>query len=114
VLEFDKTETLLAILGSSGGRASLSQENGKNLLRLVMLEPSAGIADADLLALLREVSEGYEISISLSVPKNASLSVLPDSVPSARLVVQGKKVSFAARLADLVSLKEGLVLEISW
>jgi hypothetical protein len=79
-----------------------------------MLEPSGGIADADLFALLREMSEGYEISISLSAPKNASLSVLPASVPSARLVSQGKKVSFAAGLADLVNIKEGLVLEISW
>jgi hypothetical protein len=113
VLEFDKTEALLAFLGSSGGRASLSQENGKNLLRLVMLEPSGGIADADLLALLREVSQGYEINISLSTPKNASLSVLPDSV-LARLVSQGKKVSFTAGLADLTGLKEGLVLEMSW
>jgi hypothetical protein len=113
-LTFDNTDALLAFLGGSGGTASLAQENGKNLLRMVMLEPSGGISDADLISLLRETSDGYEIGISLSAPKNASLAALPNSVPSARLVSQGKKVSFAAGLADLVGLKDGLLLEIRW
>jgi hypothetical protein len=113
-LEFKNTDALLAFLDSTGNtRATLVQENGKNILRLTLLSPSSAIANPDLLSLLGEISAGYEINLSLSAPKTASLAV-PPSVPAARLVSQGKKVSFAAGLTDIIGLNEGLVIEISW
>ena len=113
-LEFKDNGALLAFLDSTGGHASLIQDNGKNTLRLVFADPSAGINDEDLLSLLREISAGYEICFSLSAPGGANLSVSPASFSAARLVSQGKKVSFAIGLGDLLGLKDGLAVEIVW
>jgi hypothetical protein len=38
----------------------------------------------------------------------------PPSVPAAKLSSGGKKASFSIGLGELLSLDEGLVLEISW
>jgi len=113
-LDFKDPAALLAFLDSTGSRASLVQKDGKNILRLVLLDPVKDAIDADLLSLLREVSAGYEINISLTAPKDATLSVIPPAVPAARIVPQGKKVSFAMDMGELVSLKDGLILEIVW
>jgi hypothetical protein len=118
VLEFTDTAALLAFLDSTGSRASLTQENGKNLLRLELLALDAAAPysamNADLVSLLREVSAGYEIGISLSAPKTATLAVIPPSVMAARVVPQGKTVSFAIGVAELLDLGSGLALEIRW
>jgi len=118
-LEFKNTAALLAFLDSTGSRASLIQENSNlpqtvNVMRLVLLEASGIRTNTDLLSLLREVSAGYELSVSLSAPKNATLSFVPSSVPAARVVPRGKKVSFAIDMRDLLELNEGLALEIVW
>jgi hypothetical protein len=118
VLEFKDTAALLAFLDTTGSRASLVQENRNsqtaNVLRLVLLDPSDGPAHADILSLLRQVSAGYDLSISVSTPKNATLAVTPSSVPAARVVSRGKKVSFAIGMGDLLELDEGLAVEVSW
>ena len=111
-LDFRDTAALLAFLDSTGSRASLVQEGGKNTLRLVLLDPLNDDIDADLLSLLREVSAGYEISLSFTAPKGAALSVVPPSVSAERAV--GKKVSFTIGTGELVSLRDGLALEIAW
>jgi hypothetical protein len=113
VVEFKNTAALLSFLDSTGSHASLVQDNGKNVLRLVLLDPASAVTDGDLLSLLKEISAGYQISFGLSAPKDASLIVTPP-VPSARLVPQGKKVSFAIDVGELLTLENGLVIEISW
>ena len=113
-LEFRETAALLAFLDGTGSHASLSQDNGRNLLRLKLLDPLPHAVDADLISLLKENSEGYEISFSLNAPKSASLAVIPSSVPSARLVSGGNKVSFTIATGELFDLTEGLVLEFAW
>ena len=114
-LDFENTGALLSFLDITAGHVSLSRDkNGNNLLRLVMLDPSSSIDNTDLISLLREISAGYEIRISLSAPKNADLSVIPPSVPASQLVSHGKKVTFAIASGELVDLKDGLALEISW
>jgi len=118
VLEFKDTAALLAFLDSTGRHASLIQEKRNsqavNVLRLVLLESSANPANSDLLSLLQEVSAGYEMSVSVSTPKNAALSVIPPSIPAARMVSGGKKVSFSIDMKDLLELNQELVLEIVW
>ena len=113
-LDFKDTAALLAFLDSTGSRASLVQENGKSTLRLVLLDPATDAIDADLLSLLEEISAGYDISISFTAPKDAALSVIPPSVSAARIMSQGKKVSFVIGTGELVGLKDGLELEIVW
>jgi hypothetical protein len=115
-LEFGNTDALTAFLDSTGAAVSFVLRTalpaGRTTLRLVLLEPAES-ADADLLALLREISEGYEISVSLTAPGNASLTVTPP-VPEARVVTGGRRVSFAVGTGVLFGLKEGLELEIGW
>jgi hypothetical protein len=113
-LDFKDTSALLAFLDDAGSRAALVQDGAGSLLRLTVLEPSGSVTDPDLLSLLREISEGYEFSISFSLPRNASVGMIPVSVPAAKLVSNGKNVSFSVSIGELISLKEGLVLEIRW
>jgi len=109
-LEFSNIDALLAFLDSTGSR---TYRTGPNRLSLRLLDPSPAI-NADLVSLLQEVSAGYEIGISLSAPSNAQLAVIPSSVQAARLVSQGRTVSFAIATGDIFNLHEGLALEISW
>jgi hypothetical protein len=112
-VEFSDTAGLVAFMDSTGNRASFVQENGKNVLRLVLVEPSVNAANAELISLLREISEGYSVGISLSAPGDASLALIPQ-VAAARLVSQGRKVSFAIDMGDLMGLENGLALEMRW
>jgi len=113
-LDFKDTAALLAFLDSAGSRASLVQDGGKNILRLVLLDPSTDIIDADLLSLLEKISAGYDLSVSFTAPKGAVLSIIPPSVSDARLVPQGKKVSFTIGMGELIGLRDGLALEIRY
>ena len=114
VLEFRDTAALLAFLDSSGGGATLTQKDGKNLLRLVFRDSSAAIDNADLKSLLKEISAGYGINVSLRAPAGARITTFPPSVPAATIVSGGKKVSFSIGVADFIDLDDGLTLEIAW
>jgi len=113
-LDFKDTGALLAFLDSSGSRAVMVQEGQGSMLRLNLLDPSDGISNPDLLSLLQEVSGAYELVITLNLPKNASLTTIPASIPSAKLISSGKKVSFTIGMGELLGMKEGLTLEIRW
>jgi hypothetical protein len=113
-LDFKDTTALLSFLDSAGGRASFIQENGQSTLRFVLSDPKADAIDADLLSLIREVSAGYDISVSFTAPQEAALSVIPPHVSAARIVPQGKKVSFAIGTGELVGVRDGLAIEIRW
>jgi len=113
-LDFKDTNALLTFLDSTGSRAALVHDGTGSLLRLTVLEPSGMVTAPDLPSLLRQISEGYEFSISFSLPRNASVVMIPSSVPAAKLVSNGKKVSFSISTGELLSLKEGVGLEIRW
>lgn len=108
-LGFAGTDALLAFLGSEG---TLTQDGAGSLLRLTILEPSK-VSNSDLLSLLRENSEGYDFNISFNLPRNAGIEMIP-SVPAAKLISKGKKVSFSISMKELFGLKDGLVLEIKY
>jgi len=109
-LKFQNTASLLAFLDYTGSSASFNPDT--RVMRLVLLDTAAD-ADADLNSLLRDVFSGYTMDMSFTVPKNASLTLFPP-VAAAKLVTQGKKVSFSIGMGDLVTLAEGLMLEVSW
>jgi len=111
-LDFKDTAALLAFLDRS--HATLVQEGTGSFLRLTLLEPSGGITNPDLLALLQEISGGYEFNISFTLPKNADIKMIPETVPAAKLVSHGKKASFSIGMSELLNLKDGLALEIRW
>jgi hypothetical protein len=112
-LDFKDTGALLAFLDNTGSRASLVQTGESRVLRLVLMEPSETIKDPDLLTLLRETSEGYNFSVSFNLPGNAGITMIPQ-VPAAKLEAKGKKVSLSIGMGELISLKDGLALEIRW
>jgi hypothetical protein len=117
-LEFKDMHALVDFLYGTGSFfAVLSipvKEGEGSLLSLYLLEPSEAVTDPDLLSLLQQISKGYEFNISFSLPRNASVTTIPASVPAAKLVSSGKKASFSISMGELLSLKEGLVLEIRW
>ena len=115
-LDFSDTDALLAFLDNTGTRATLAQANGRNVLRLVVLDPSPPIESAELLSLMREASHGYQISFNINLPRNAAIAMIPANVPapSARTQSSGSTVSFAVATGDLPAITEGLVLEITW
>jgi len=113
-LDFKDTTALLAFLDSAGSHAAMPQEGTNSLLRLTILDPSDGISNPDLLSLLREVSGGYELVITLNLPRNATLTTIPASIPAAKLVSSGKKVSFTIGMGELLTLGDGVALEIRW
>ena len=113
VLDFSDTDALLAFLDITGTRASFVQENGRSMLRLVVLEPSPQIENAELLSLLRDAFSGYAIRINLNVPRNASLVTIPASTPAAT-ELNGRNVSFVVGTGEIPAITEGLALEVSW
>ena len=112
-LEFNDTGALVTFLDKSGTQTYFSRENG-NKLHITLLDPGMAVSDADLSSLVRDISDGYEIGISLNAPKNAILSTVPTDIKAAKLVSQGKTVSFSIGLAELLALNEGLALEVTW
>lgn len=119
-MEFKTIDALLAFLDYSGTCASFKQENGGNRLFLELVSGGAANVDGDLLALLREVSGGYQVRISFTAPGGALLALAtgaenkPYNGTAARLVPQGKKVSLSIETGELLSLPEGLGVEITW
>jgi len=117
-LDFKDAAALLAFLDSAGNHASIARENGKpsstSTLRFVLTDPASDAIDADLMSLLQEISAGYEMSVNLTAPKEATLSVIPSTTPAKRLVPKGKKVSFTIEMGELISLRDGVALEIVW
>lgn len=113
VLEFSDTSALLNFLDSSGTEAVLSQENGKNKLKLSLRNPSAGVVNADFIRLMQDLTAGYNFYISMNVPKGADLSSLP-AVPAAKTVAHGKKVSYNVDMAEFIKFGEDVELVIVW
>ena len=113
-LDFSDTAALLAFLDTTGSHATFTHLADTYLLRLSLLDPSPQAISDDLVSLLKEVCEGYDLRISLIVPRNASIAMFPANVEGAKLVSHGKKVSFTIAMGEMLSLSEGLVLEMKW
>jgi hypothetical protein len=113
-LDYRDSNALLAFLDNTGSGATLIENREGRLFRLTILEPSGGVSNPDLLSLLKEVSSGYELGLSFNLPEDAAITTIPESIPAAKLVSKGKKASFTIGMGELLSMNEGLVLEIRW
>jgi hypothetical protein len=118
-IDFVSLEALLPFLDAAGEGASLGQAGGKTSLRLSLSQGSGGI-EPELLSLVEAVSQGYEVAISLSGPKDTALALFDhagkpiQALGGAEWVKSGKKASLAIPIPQLLSLKEGLELEFTW
>jgi len=113
-LAFDNIEALVVLLNGGANAASFSTENGQNRLRLTLAEPEKQALSGDMLSLLKMISSPYEISCSLSVPKEANLTFNPGDIPFTQLTAKGRKVSFSIGTGEILELKDGLVVDIKW
>jgi len=119
-LEYDNSEALLKFLDPTGRRASISTDNQSGKLDLIINEVVSSSYDADLLALARQVSTGYGVSISFSAERNSSLSFTngegrtTPAPESAQTVTSGRKTSLSIGLMDLLEIEDGLGVSFSW
>ena len=121
-LDFSNTDALLKFMNpaSGGKRASINSGGGSVSFKIVFTEPASNEINADLLELMKQVSNGYKLKISFNTPKDSVMTFTdgngkPISPPEkAEAVLKGKKVSFSIDTAELLQLKEGLGVELKW
>lgn len=118
-LAFASTDALMGFLDSTGRSATLSKENGSNVL-ILRLSEGGGPLDPDLEKLVKTVFKGYTIDMSFTPPTvptlsfvNGSLQTIPSSPTGKGSVTQGAAV-FNAEVGDILNLKDPLILKISW
>ncbi|MDR2536292.1 MAG: hypothetical protein LBD29_09720 [Treponema sp.] len=118
-LEFSDPAGLVRFLDATGQRAVLSQENGKYRLSLTLFSGSGQI-DPDLMALFTAVSQGYSLRLTLTAPREGTLSVYDSTgnplgnVSAITIVPKGKTVSFKSLISDIFTLSNGAKLELTW
>jgi hypothetical protein len=118
-LAFSSLEALTRFLDATGQRASLVKEKGNYHLSLTLTSGSDQL-DPDLLTLFTTVSQGYSVSLSLTTPKEGTLSLYDSQgnplgdLPGITRVPKGKKVSFMSPLGDLFALKGGVGMAFIW
>jgi hypothetical protein len=116
VLDFKDIQSLISLLGSN--QASFTSANGNKL----HFNLSNGIfeANADLLELLQQVSTGYEFNLGFTAPAKASLSFTDAAgkeippPPSVKLIQTEKKITLSITMNELLKLRQGLGLNLSW
>ncbi|GHV66454.1 hypothetical protein AGMMS49928_01160 [Spirochaetia bacterium] len=118
-LEFSRPEALVRFLDPLGEGASYTEQDGKKRLTL-NLGGAPENADPQLLELFKTVTEGYEIILKFSLPKDGQ-ALLRDRQGNSRTVPAGveisgpgKKPSFKAPLSVILSDTQGFSLEIVW
>ncbi|MDR1239063.1 MAG: hypothetical protein LBK27_03035 [Treponema sp.] len=118
-LAFDHTGALIPFLAGTGQGASFTEAEGKKQLTLI-LYPGVPDADPELLALVREISRTYRVSLSFSAPGATELAftdgagrplAAPEGVELRR---RGKTAAFSIDTGELLCSPEGLGLVFSW
>jgi len=119
-LEYDNIEALLSYLDPSGTKVSLNRKNQSGGFNLIFNEPSDDKYDQNVLDIMRVMFDGYDFALSFSAEGNSKLSLTdgegnemspPDTV---KVVSSGKKVSLSSNIMELVTITEGLGVNISW
>ncbi|GHU59093.1 hypothetical protein FACS189444_3810 [Spirochaetia bacterium] len=125
-IEFSDMEGLAAFLDASGQRAVLNQTNGSSALTLTLAAPAdatnggSAALDPELLVLASDALAGYTYALNFTLPSAPSVAFFNgtgaklDTSPAGEVTINGNKLGFSAPMADLVAVKEGLILEIRW
>jgi hypothetical protein len=115
-LDFDNIEALLNLIDPTGTNVSY---NGS--LNIILNKKISSEINPDLLELVQQVSSGKTISISFSVSGAASRLTFTNGegieIPppeTAKIVQEGRKVSFTIDTGELFNLTDGLGLLFSW
>jgi len=114
-LEFDNPQALLKFLDPSGTRARYYE----NRLDITLLEADLKY-DKDLLDLVKQVSAGYNFSISFSADSNSVMTITDGTgkeikpPADSQFVQSGKKVSWSTGISEIFSFTNGLAVSFIW
>ena len=128
-VQFNNTDTLLALLSPESTGAPIIAEKKQNIITLILNDSSldsndknknAAQYDKELLELAGTMFEGYNFSISFSAPGNSALTFTDGSgnevqkPSSVEAVTNGRRVSMSIGIMDLVEKREGLGVRFNW
>jgi hypothetical protein len=119
-LEFKDTGALLKFLDPAGKRASITSENGSNILRITLNEKASQRINSDLLDLMKQVSQGYSVRLSFAAQGSSTMAITDGDgkavipPPRTQVVSSGKKVSMLIDTGEILSGENGLGVIISW
>jgi hypothetical protein len=120
-LHFGDTGALLKFLDALGTGASLTRENGRNLLALDF-GGEEGPADPALAELAMGMLAGYSLSLAIDAGAEGELFLVDrngktretESLPAGWVLRGGRKMFFSAPMGDLLTGPEALRLRILW
>ena len=119
-LQFNDIDSLLTFLDAAGEKAVFQGGEQKKLI--VTLNQGAQRQSPEMEALIAQITQGYRVALSMSVPSNAAAALLdgegsplkPESMNSVSLVSRGKKASCSLPLETVLSAEKGIRVEFSW
>ncbi|MDR2070499.1 MAG: hypothetical protein LBP81_03650 [Treponema sp.] len=117
-LNFADTDALIRFLDASGLRASVSRENSRNRLSL-LLTGGGGRIEPELGELVSAASQGYFLALSFSLPSEAELALKDGegrrlNPPQGWTLSGGRRPSFSAPVGEIFLFDGPLYLEIDW
>jgi hypothetical protein len=115
-LEFSTIDDLLRFMDASGQRADYIP--GQKKMSFVLNSGDTVSRTPEMISLLSQISQGYNVAISMSFPSGGTVSVLnaggrPSSA-GAVVQQQGRKVSCSLPLETVLSDEQGITLEFRW
>ena len=116
-MEFSSIRGLLSFLDAGGRRSSFSGDGDSGSLVLTLSEGGES-KNAAFSQLFADVSDGYRVKMSMSLPKEGSLAVLDRRGNSLglgnELQTRGKNLTCSFSLSEVISAAEGISLNFSW
>jgi hypothetical protein len=115
-LEYDNTQALLKFLDPSGKRSSFSEGR----LDIVLYEAGLYNFDDELFDLVRQVSAGYNFTISFSAGKDSTMTLTDGAgneikpPADSQFVQSGRKVSWSTSISEILELTNGLGVSFRW
>jgi hypothetical protein len=110
-LQFTDMDALLRFLDAAGEKAAYVRENAANRLTFTLSRGGGG-GSRELEELFAQVSQGYKVNISLSLPSEGTLTA--PSLEGAEIHPRGKKLSCSLPLGAVLSSREELSLDFRW
>jgi hypothetical protein len=115
-LEFSTMDDLLMFMDASGQRADYVP--GQKKLSFALSPGNTASRTPEMNSFLSQISQGYNVAISMSFPSEGTVSVLNarGMASGARAIVQqqGRKVSCSLPLETVLSDEQGVTLEFRW
>ena len=113
-LQFANMEVLVRFFDPSGERAVYEKSGASSqlLFNLGGADRAGLSANSPVANFFKSVSEGYYVNISMTLPVEGTLDA--PSLPEAKLVTAGKKLSCSIPLGAVLLSREDFILKFRW